>query len=155
MARRARGRRPSRPDGVAPLAALRGYTADLVRVFLEQACTAERRAVVATLQGSPALLSALPALQQQAEQRLAGGLAEAWWPAGPDDGAAVREARLAAALTAALWVAAARALLAELRRLPADERQAAAARAGVEELATRVFDRLETGIAGLLDLPVG
>lgn len=151
----------SRPDGVAPLTALRGYTADLVQGFLEQARTAERRSVVATLQGSPVLRQALPALQQQAEQRLAGALAEAWQPAAADDehleddGAPPRETRVAASLAAALWVGAARALLAELRRLPDDERQAAAARATVDELATRVFDRLETGLATLLDLPVG
>jgi hypothetical protein len=112
--------------------------------------------VVATLEASPALRAALPAVQQQAELRLAAALAEAWWPGSTDDDdAAVREERVTASLTAALWMSAARALLAELRGLPDDERGAAATRSTVEYFATRVFDRLETGLATLLDLPAG
>jgi AcrR family transcriptional regulator len=146
----------SRPEGVAPLAALRGYTADLVRSFLEESCTAGRRSVVATLEASPALRAALPAVHQQAERRLAAALAEAWQPGttpAQDDDEAGRRARMAASLTAALWLSAARALLVQLRGMPDDEREAAATRATVEDMAERVFDRLETGLATLLDLP--
>jgi AcrR family transcriptional regulator len=144
----------SRPDGVAPLAALRGYTTGLVRSSLEQSCTPEQRAVVATLESSAALQNALPAVQRQAELRLAAALAEAWAPAGADTGEeAAREIRMSASLTAALWVAATRTLVQELRGLPADGDEAARARAEVEALAERVFDRLETGLVTLLDLP--
>ena len=60
---------------------------------------------------------------------------------------------MAASLTAALWMAAVRALVVELRGVPDDERAAAEIRATVEDLAKRVLDRLETGLATLLDLP--
>ena len=56
-------------------------------------------------------------------------------PARTDDVEAVRETRMAASLTAAMWMAAARTLLAELRGLPDDEHEAAATQATVEELA--------------------
>ena len=78
-------------------------------------------------------------------------LAEAWAPApGPDDAA---QARLAASLTAALWTAGVRAVLAELHQLPAGDVATTEQRAAVEDLAKRTFDRLETGLATLLDLP--
>jgi AcrR family transcriptional regulator len=146
----------TRPAGVPPLAALRGYATELVRTALEEDCTAEGRAVLATLAASPALQAALPTLHRKSERRLAAALAEAWQPGatpGQDDDEAGRRARMAASLTAALWLSAARALLVELRGMPDDEREAAATRATVEDMAKRVFDRLETGLATLLDLP--
>jgi AcrR family transcriptional regulator len=153
----------TRPAGVPPLAALRGYATELVRTALEEDCTAEGRAVLATLAASPALQAALPTLHRKSERRLAAALAEAWRPAGctaaaPDGGeepAPLREVRIAASLTAALWVAAARTLLTELNRLPEDGAGDAGTRAAVEQLAERVFDRLETSLATLLDLPAG
>jgi AcrR family transcriptional regulator len=142
----------TRPSGVAPLAALRAYTTDLVRATMEQTCTAERRAVLATLEASAALRSALPVVYEQAERRLAVALAEAWRATpGEDDDAG--QTRIAASLTAALWTAGVRAVLAELHQLPAGDVTTTAQRAAVEDLAKRTFDRLETGLAALLDLP--
>jgi AcrR family transcriptional regulator len=138
----------TRPEGVAPLTALRAYTTDLVRWALEQSGAPERRAFVVTLQASPALQAALPAVQRQAEQRLAAALATAWQPAVQDAG----RARRAASLAAALWLAGARALLAELSGRPEDD-EAAETPAAVEDLAKRLFDRLETDLLTLLDLP--
>jgi AcrR family transcriptional regulator len=139
-----------RPEGVAPLAALRAYSTDLVAWALEQNGSAERRALVATLQASPALRAALPAVHQQAERRLAAALAAAWQDADED----ADRTRVAASLAAALWIAGARALLTELSRLP-EGAGAAEARAAVEDLAKRLFDRLETGLVTLLELPAG
>ena len=139
----------TRPSGVAPLTALRAYTTDLVRATMEQTCTAERRAVLATLEASAALRSALPVVYEQAERRLAAALAEAWRPSpGEDDDAG--QTRVAA--TAALWTAATRTVLTELHELPADPTEATEQRAAAEDLAKQVFDRLESGLATLLDV---
>jgi AcrR family transcriptional regulator len=141
----------SRPAGMTALAALRAYTADLVRGSVEARADAEQRALIAALEASPALQNALPAVQRRAEVQLAAALVEAW--TGAEDGAvddAPLDVRLAAGLTAAAWITAARGLVQELSRLDGDD---GAARARVEELATRLFDRLETGLPPLLDVP--
>ena len=139
----------NRPAGIEPLGALRSYTTDLVRATMDASCTAERRAVLATLTASAALQNALTVVFHQAERRLAAALAEAWQPAG-DDGA--HEARMAGSLTAALWTAATRTVLTELHELPADPTEATEQRAAAEDLAKQVFDRLGSGLGMLLDV---
>ena len=139
----------NRPAGTEPLGALRSYTTDLVRTTMDESCTAERRAVLATLTASAALQNALPVVFSQAERRLAAALAEAWRSAGADG---APEARMAGSLTAALWTAATRTVLTELHELPIDPTEATEQRAAAEDLAKQVFDRLESGLATLLDV---
>jgi AcrR family transcriptional regulator len=143
-----------RAPGVTPMAALRGYTAAALSGLSRTSATPERCALLATLEGSAALQAHLPVVDRQSERRLAAALAEAWRPPGADDDVD-RELRMAAALTAGLWMGAARALVQELAAARDDGPEATAVRASVESLAARAFDRLETGLPTLLSVRQG
>jgi AcrR family transcriptional regulator len=137
-----------------PLAALHEYTAQWVRMAAGRSGSAERRVYVTTLAASAALCGFELALEQRAEQRLSAALAEAW-SACPEAGVEGRDVdiRMAADLAAALWVAGTRSLLIELRSVYEKGADVGATRTGVVRLADRLFDRLESGLATLLDLP--
>jgi AcrR family transcriptional regulator len=142
--------RSRRPDET-PLAVLHEYTAGWIRAAAGRSGSDERRRYVTTLAASPALRGFEPCLEQRAEKRLSAALCEAWSGA-VAEGRDI-DSRMAADLTAALWVAGARTLLVELRTVFDEDVDATAVRTAVVELADRLFDRLETGLATLLDLP--
>jgi AcrR family transcriptional regulator len=143
-----RSRRPDRD----PLAVLRGHTVQWIREAAEGTDSEERRSYLATLMGSSSLMAFELGLEQRAEKALSTALAEVW-SACPSAGRRALDIRLAADLTAALWFAGARTLLTELRTVDDLDDDAAATRALVAQLADRLFERLETGLATLLDLP--
>jgi AcrR family transcriptional regulator len=144
----------SRRHDQGPLAALREYMAEWIRAAAGRSGSAERRIYVSTLAASTALRGFELALEHRAEQRLAVALGEAW-AATPDAGVEGRDVdiRMAADLAAALWVAGTRTLLVELRRVHEKGADAEAVRTVVVHMGDRLFDRLETGLAALLDLP--
>lgn len=142
-----RSRRPEE----APLTALRIYTSGWIRDMAARSDSEERRVYVTTLAASPALTAFELGLEQRTEKRLSAALGQAWSGAVAED--RLVDLRMAADLTAALWVAAARTLLVELRSVFDEDADVPAIRSLVVQLADRVFDRLETGLATLLDLP--
>lgn len=146
----------SRGDGQPPLAALRAWMTGYITQAAQYDADDERRAYVATMAASPALRAFELSLLQRAERRLAEALHDAWTS---DPSGAPRVCgcdvgpRVAADLTAALWVAGARSLRVELRGLEADGTDAATIRSTVVTLAEKLFDRLEHGLGALLSLP--
>ena len=147
-----RSRRPGQP----PLAVLREWTVRWITESAGRDADQERRAYLATMAASPALRSFELSLSQRGERRLAGALAEAW-SSDPSSGPRLPDrevgVRMAADLTAAIWVAGARSLLVELRAVGDDAGEAAAIRRTVVTLAEQLFDRLERGLGALLSLP--
>jgi AcrR family transcriptional regulator len=146
----------SRGPGQAPLAALREWTVAWITEAAARDADEERRAYLSTMAASPALRTFELSLSQRGERRLAAALAEVWSsdPAGGphlSDGEA--GVRMAADLTAAIWVAGARSLLVELRTVEDDDEDATAVRSTVLALARGLFDRLERGLGALLSLP--
>jgi AcrR family transcriptional regulator len=146
-----RGRRP----GEAPLSALRDFTVRWIRESAAASLCDERRLHVRTLEASASLRAFELELQRRAEQRLGTALTEAWSrdpAAGPGAHGTDLDTRVAASLTAALWIAGARALLVELRTIRTEGADAAAIRGTVAALGERLFDRLELGLGTLLQL---
>jgi hypothetical protein len=123
--------------------------------FVEHIDTDERRRDVDLILAAPALRAFERELQHRTEQRLADALAEAWTV--PPDGSGgcdrALDVRIAASLTAALWVSAARSLSIQLRGVHDEGADAARIKAVVETLADRLFTRLETSLGSLLELP--
>ena len=147
-----RGRRPDQP----PLTALREWTAAWICEAAGRDADQERRAYLSTLAASPALRIFELGLLQRAEERLRDALAEAWSSAPwgrPHVCGSDLDARMAADLTAALWVAGARTLLVELRAVEEEGADPVAIRTAVIALAETLFDRLERGLGTLLSLP--
>ena len=145
----------SRGPEQSPLAALRAWTATWIKQAAERDADAERRTYVATLAASPALRAFELSLLQRAERRLAAALLEAW-TSDPSSTPRVRGTavpRMAADLSAAIWVAGARSLRVELRGTEDDGAEAAGVRRTVVALAEDLFERLERGLAALLGLP--
>jgi AcrR family transcriptional regulator len=140
----------SRPAGETPLAALHAFTQALFADITARSDTGERRRYVAVLNESPALLAYELRLLQRAEAGLCAALTEAW-TADRDRSAA--DVRVSAALTAALWVAATRSLLRELRNAHAGDGDAAEVSATVQAFAGAVFDRLMSQLGGVPELP--
>jgi AcrR family transcriptional regulator len=143
-----RGRRP----GEGPLAALRSFTVAWIRESAGRCESDERRLHTLTVEASPALRAFELGLQQRTEQRLSAALHEAWIDdpaAGPGSNL---DPRVAATLTAALWVAGARTLLLELRGVHAEGADPAAILATVETLGGQLFEGLERGLGTLLHL---
>ena len=146
----------ARRSGQAPLAALREWTVARITEAAARDADEERRGYLSTMAASPALRSFELCLSQRGERRLAAALVEAWSsdPAGgPHLSDGEVGVRMAADLTAAIWVAGARSLLVELRAVADDDEDATAIRSTVITLAGRLFDRLERGMGALLSLP--
>ena len=149
----------TRAPGVPALRALRCYTLDLIHRSVALRATGQAPEHIATLQASPALRAYELGIQHRTERLLSEALVEAWRgdpAAGPGPDATDLDVRLAASLTAALWISAARSLLVQLRALSegADgaEADGPAIIDAVESLGERVFERLETGLSALLHL---
>src|SRR4051812_48207035 len=97
--------RSRRPDQ-GPLTALHEHTAGWIREAADRSGSEERRTYVRALAASTGLRAFELGLEQRAEKRLAAALVEAW---SEDPGAGTEgrdiDIRMAADLTAALWVA--------------------------------------------------
>ena len=141
-----------RPDHVAPLSALREHLMRSVTGFLADLREPENRAVIATLEASPALRAYERELHHESVRQLTEELADAHRErrgAGPMlAGADVRviDPRIPASLTAAIWMSAMRALLIEQRALLAADDSDRDVRAAVEQLAARVLEQFEGGL---------
>ena len=135
----------SRAPGVLPMSALREHFLGTIGRYLVAMRDPEMRAVLGTLEASPALLAYERELHQEAVQRLAAALLEACPGAGSDlPGATPSMVQRAwASLTASVWLAAVRGLLIEQRTELVDACRAAQMSAVVERLAEEVLDQLE------------
>jgi AcrR family transcriptional regulator len=140
----------SRPAGEPPLSALRAFTRALFADITARSDTYERRRYVAVLNESPALLAYELRLLQRAEAGLCAALTEAW---AADGHRSAADVQVSAALSAALWVAATRSLLRELRNAHAGNGDAAEVTATVQAFAAAVFDQLQSQLGEVLDLP--
>jgi AcrR family transcriptional regulator len=122
----------SRPPSVPPLTALRNHLVELVGSLVRSMSTPERRCYVRTLEASETLRAYEGELVIETQRRLTVALLEAW-----TDGAAAgthpapADPAMAASLTAAVWVSAAKVLVLE-------QRPRVNAGASPEELAVRV-----------------
>jgi AcrR family transcriptional regulator len=133
-----RNRRP----GVPPLTALREHLLESVRGYLRELADPAMQCMVATLEASPALTAHELQLHQQSVRQLSAALVEAYTDAEPGDGPRI-DPRVFGSMTAAVWMAAIRALLVEQRSeltavVGADQMSAA-----VELLAARVLEQFE------------
>lgn len=109
----------ARDPGTGPLAALHAHLLDLVAGYLARASTPEHRALMKTLQASPALLAHERLIHQESESLLRDALLEAWeQPTKALDAFVPQRAALAASVIAAVWLGAIRALLIDLRDSP-------------------------------------
>jgi AcrR family transcriptional regulator len=135
----------SRAQDVPPLTALREHFMDTIRRYLRALEDPEMRAVVATLDASPALSAYERELHNESVRLLSAALVEACpEPNSADPGAAPSVVlRTWASLTASVWLAAVRGLLIEQRGELADADRAAEAAYAVERLAEQVFSQLE------------
>jgi AcrR family transcriptional regulator len=135
----------TRPEDVPPLTALRAHFMTTIRRYLKALEDPEMRAVVATLDASPALSAYERELHHESVRLLTTALVEAC----PDENSAAPGAapsvalRSWASLTASVWLAAVRGLLVEQRTELADAGRAAEAAVVVERLAEQVLDQLE------------
>jgi AcrR family transcriptional regulator len=134
-----------RPEGVAPLTALREHFLGTVRRYLSALSEPETRAMIATLDASPALSAYERELHHEAVGRLSAALVEAY----PEGTSAITGTppsvtlRASARLTASVWFAAVRALLIEHRSELTEAVGAAEAAVAVERLAEQVLGQLE------------
>ena len=142
----------TRVPGVAPLEALHAYLVDRVAVHVRELGTLEGRTFDTTLEASPALRARERELHHEAVNRVADALLEAW----EADGGAPpvpTDARTAASVTSAVWLAALRTLIVQNRRvlsgqagLPADTEEGVA-------VARMVADQVFTGLGSALSAP--
>ncbi len=135
----------SRREGVGPLTALREHLMATVRCYLRALEDPEMRIMIATLDASPALTAYERELHHEAVQRLSAALIETC----PEGNSAVTGAppsvslRTSASLTAALWLAAVRALVIEQRAELTKTVGAVEVAIAVERLADQVLGQLE------------
>ncbi len=135
----------SRPSGAAPLTALREHLMSQVRQYQERLRDPQVRAVVATLDASPSLGAYERELHHESVRQLGAALIEAC----PEGNSTVTGAppsatlRTSASLTAAVWLAAVRALLIEQRTELTKAVGAAELAVAVERLADQVLGQLE------------
>jgi AcrR family transcriptional regulator len=138
---------------VPALTALREHLIESVRDYMAAVGTPEHRSVIATLEASPALSAYERELHHESVRQLSDALADALRE---ESGAVAPVAGSVAApdpvasLTAAVWMAAIRALLIEHRAHLAATGADAATRAAVEQFAERVlshFQGMATGPA--------
>jgi AcrR family transcriptional regulator len=135
----------SRPRDVAPLTALREHFLTTIRCYLQALEDPEVRAVVTTLDASPALSAYERELHNESVRLLTEALVEACL----EESAAAPGAtpsmtvRTWASLTASIWLAAVRGLLIEQRTELADAGRSAEASLVVERLAEQALRSLE------------
>jgi AcrR family transcriptional regulator len=142
----------SRPRDVAPLTALREHVLTTIRRYLEALKDPEVRAVVATLDASPALSAYERELHNESVRLLTAALVEACLEESPAAPGAVPSmtVRTWASLTASIWLAAVRGLLIEQRTELADAGRSADASLVVERLAEQALRSLEA-VPGLAE----
>lgn len=135
----------NRPDGVAPLTALRGHLMQTVRWYLDGLKNPDMRAMVATLEASPSLIAYERELHHESVRRLSEALIEAC----PEGDSATTGApasvglRASASLTAAVWLAAIHALIIEQRAELTAAVGAEEAASAIERLADQVLGQFE------------
>jgi AcrR family transcriptional regulator len=135
----------SRPRDVAALTALREHFLTTIRRYLEALEDPDVRAVVATLDASPALSAYERELHNEAVRLLTEALVEACLEensTGPGEAPSMT-VRTWASLTASIWLAAVRGLLIEQRTELADAGRSADASLVVERLAEQALRALE------------
>jgi hypothetical protein len=135
-----------RPAGTPPLSALREHLMESVNGYLEALGDPEIRTAIATLEASPALRSYERELHHECVRRLSHALTETTTEdrgafLGPAMGTG--EPRISASLTAAIWMAAIRALVVEHRGLIGDGASAAELSAALAGFAGRVLAQFE------------
>jgi AcrR family transcriptional regulator len=134
-----------RAADVPPLRALRDYLIGVVDRFVREAGAQENQRMIEVQEASPALLAHERGLHEQTVAQLAAALAEAWGI--PDDGSdgSPGRGRLAADVTASIWLTAVRTILLDLRSgaCVADGEASRTALA----LTSRVLDDLERGLS--------
>jgi AcrR family transcriptional regulator len=140
-----RNRRP----GVPPLTALREHLMTSVRDYLRVLGDPAVRCVIATLDASPALQAHELQLHQESVRRLSAALVEAFTDEEPVGGPSI-DPRILGSLTAAVWMAAIRALIIEQRSELSAVVGAAEVSAAVELLAARVLEQFE-GLHGTVE----
>lgn len=139
----------SRAPGVQPATTLREHFLGTIRRYLVAMQDADTRAVLATLDASPALRAYERELHQEAVQKLAAALVDTCPEAGSELPGATPSMTLRAwaSLTASVWFAAVRGLLIEQRTELVDPCRAAHMSAVVERLAEQVLAQLEATTA--------
>ena len=141
-----------RAPGESPLTALRACLVGTVRDLIASHSTPERRCYLATLEASESLRVQERELVHVAELRLRDALLEAWTaePHAPDTPA---DPATAAALTAAVWLSAARTLVVGQR--PALSQGGCPERAAAEitDLTDRLLGQLQGELGGAHDRP--
>jgi len=130
-----------RAPGVPPLSALREHLTASVTEYLHWLRDPAHRAVIATLEASPALSAYERELHHECVRRLSEALSEAL--AADTAQARGTEAQLMAPLTAAVWMAAIRALVVEQRSRLTESVDDAAMTAAVAALTEQVLTRFE------------
>jgi AcrR family transcriptional regulator len=136
----------NRPRDVAPLAALRAHLMKTVRWYLDALTDPGMRAMVLTLEASPALAAYERELHHESVRRLSEALIEAC----PEGDSATTGAppsvalRASASLTAAVWLAAIRALIIEQRAELTEAVGADEAAAAITRLADQVLSQFES-----------
>jgi AcrR family transcriptional regulator len=135
-----------REDGVPALSALREHLVQTVRGYLCAVGTPEHRAVIATLEASPALSAYERELHHESVRQLSEALTDALreesGTVAPIAGAALAP-DVVASLTAAVWMAAIRALLIEHRARLADTGADAATLGAIERLTGRILEQFQ------------
>jgi AcrR family transcriptional regulator len=135
----------NRPQGVPPLAALRAHLMETVRWYLDGLRDPGMRAMVLTLEDSPALRAYERELHHESVRRLSEALIEAC----PEGSSAATGAppsiglRSSARLTAAVWLAAIHALIIEQRAELTEAVGAEEAATAIERLAEQVLGQFE------------
>jgi AcrR family transcriptional regulator len=130
-----------RAAGVPPLSALREHLTASVTGYLCWLRDPAHRAVIATLEASPALCAYERELHHECVRRLSAALSEALAADAPQ--AQDTESQLTAPLTAAVWMAAIRALVVEQRSRLTQGVDHAAMTATVAALAEQVLEKFE------------
>ena len=132
--------------GASALEALRRYLVETARTLVEAHGSTERRRQMQTLESSPSLLSYERELVHEAETRLAEALGEAWRAEGVPPVAPSTAAALSPAVTAAIWLTAARTIVIERREQVAAGADAGTAASEAAAAADRLFGRLERSL---------
>lgn len=141
-----------RGAGVAPLGALHAHLVDRVATHVRQLGTREGRSFDTTLEASPALRARERELHHEAVNRVTDALVEAWEAEG---GAPLvpTDARTAASVTAAVWLAAVRTLIVQNRRVLSGQTGVPADTEEGEAVARMVADQVFTGLGSALATP--
>ena len=136
----------NRPHDVAPLAALRAHLMQTVRWYLDALTDPQTRAMILTLEASPALVAYERELHHESVRRLSEALIEAC----PEGDSATTGAppsmglRASASLTAAIWLAAIHALIIEQRAQLTEAVGAEEAATAIVRLADQILAQFET-----------